>query len=204
MVEPVLVIEREVRTRASWLRRTLARTLLTAWFCGLTVLSAGLLARHMIALPAPAPTSMLGLRLEHLASRVPTFAAVHVLAADCPCSQRVVQHLLSTDRPSGWHELVLWIGDPAPSPALVAKFDVRRLSASELAALGIEAAPILIAIDPDGNVLYSGGYTDRKQGPVFHDLDVLTTAHRPLAALPVFGCAISERLQHALANLPVP
>jgi hypothetical protein len=180
--------------------------MLLVWFGGLTVLCAGMLARHLIALPAPSATKLLGQRLSSLASSTPAFVAVHVLSSECQCSQRVVRHLLDSERPSGWHEIVLWVGELAPAPELVAKFDVRRLTTAELAALGIEAAPILIAIDPSGDVRYAGGYTDRKQGPVFHDLEVLAAARGPalFAALPVYGCATSDRLQRALSKLPVP
>ena len=194
---------------ATWRRRLrhgLGRTILLAWFSALTVVSAGMLARHLIALPAPSATKRLGQRLARLASPTPAYVAVHVLSSECPCSQRVVRHLVDSERPSGWHELVLWVGQLAPAPELVAKFDVRRLTTTELAALGIEAAPILIAIDPSDEVRYSGGYTDRKQGPVFHDLQVLAAARGAavFAALPVFGCATSERLQRSLSKLPVP
>ena len=188
------------------LRNGLGRTILLVWFGGLTMLAAGLLARHLIALPAPSATELLGKRLSSLASPTPSYVAVHVLSSECPCSQRVVHHLVDTDRPPGWHEVVLWVGDLPPAPELVAKFDVRKLTAAELAALGIEAAPILIAIDPSGRIRYSGGYTDRKQGAVFHDLDALAAVRGPtdLVALPVFGCAVSERLQKHLSRLPIP
>jgi hypothetical protein len=195
----------KVRSRRR-LRTRLGRTILFVWFGGFSMLCAGMLARHLLALPAPTATDGLGKRLSKLASPTPTYVAVHVLSSECQCSQRVVRHLLDSNRPHGWHELVLWVGDLPPAPELVAKFDVRRLTTTQLAALGIEAAPILIAIDPSSRVLYSGGYTDRKQGPVFHDLETLAAArgHVDVAALPVFGCATSERLQKSLQRLPIP
>ena len=189
----------------SSLRNIFARTAVAAWFVVLTTLCAGLLARHAIALPSPEPTAALGKRLSGFVSGDRTFLAVHVLSSDCKCSLRIARHLTESQRPSGWREVVLWVGDEAPATELVARFETRRIRASELAELGIEAVPMLIAVDPNGDVRYVGGYTDRKQGPVFRDLDVLTMARViALSPMPVYGCATSERLQRQLARLPVP
>ncbi|HEX4455940.1 MAG TPA: hypothetical protein VH143_34000 [Kofleriaceae bacterium] len=187
-------------------RAWFGRAVLIAWFVVVTVGSAGLLARHLLALPAPAPTSDLGARLLALRGGAPgTWVAVHVLGGDCRCSQRIADHLIASARPAGWAELVLWIGDSPPS-GLEQHFDVRRVDAARLAALGIEAAPLLVAIAPDGSVRYAGGYTDRKQGPVEHDLEILSAvrASLPPPSLPVFGCATSDRLRARLAVLPTP
>jgi hypothetical protein len=188
-------------------RAWFGRAVLIAWFVVVTVGSAGLLARHLLALPAPAPTSELGARLLALRGGAPgTWVAVHVLNGDCRCSQRIADHLIATARPAGWSELVLWIGDTAPPSALEQHFDVRRIARTRLAALGIEAAPLLVAIAPNGDVPYAGGYTDRKQGPVEHDVEILSAvrASLPAASLPVFGCATSDRLRARLALLPTP
>ena len=178
------------------------------WFVMLVFCSAGLLARHLLAMPTPLKTVRLG---AHLMTLVPghgpkTWLAVHVLSSECQCSQRVVTHLLDTPRPSGWTEVVLWVGDIEPSAELVRRFDVRRVAAADLASYEIEAAPLLVAVSPDGMVRYAGGYTDRKQGPVFHDVEVLAAARASIEVpgLPLFGCATSERLKGALAALPTP
>jgi hypothetical protein len=188
-------------------RAWFGRAVLIAWFVVVTLGSAGLLARHLLALPAPAPTPALGARLLALRGGAPgTWVAVHVLSGDCRCSQRIAEHLVATPRPLGWSELVLWVGDTAPPSTLVQHFDVRRVDAARLAAIGIEAAPLLVAIAPDGDVRYAGGYTDRKQGPVDHDVEILTAvrASLPPASFPVFGCATSDRLRAQLEVLPTP
>jgi hypothetical protein len=188
-------------------RAWFGRTILIAWFVVVTIGSAGLLARHALALPAPAPSSALGARLLALHGGVPgTWVAVHVLSGDCRCSRRIAAHLVSVARPPGWSELVLWVGDATPPSSLVQHFDVRRVDAASLAAAGIEAAPLLVAIAPNGDVRYAGGYTDRKQGPVDHDVEILTAVRSslPPASFPVFGCATSDRLRAQLAVLPAP
>jgi hypothetical protein len=135
-----------------------------------------------------------------------TWVAVHVLSGDCRCSQRIAVHLVADPRPFGWSELVVWVGDTAPPSSLVEHFDVRRVDAARLAALGIEAAPLLVAIAPNGDVRYAGGYTDRKQGPVAHDVEILTAvrASLPPTSFPIFGCATSDRLRAQLSVLPTP
>lgn len=181
---------------------------LAVWFAVMVVLGAGLLARHVVALPAPLPSPKLATSLDAL--RRPAergkWLATHVLFAECRCSQRIVDHLVASSRPNDWSELVLWVGGPAPSSILEQRFDVRRVSPAELASYGIESAPMLIAVDPEGHVRYAGGYTERKQGPVIDDLRILQAAQRPafIASLPVFGCAVSDRLKRELSTLPVP
>lgn len=179
---------------------------LAGWFIAMAVLGAGLLARHVLALPGPAQDEKLGLSFRKFrgAAGGGAWLAVHVLDAECRCSQRIATHLLSTPRPAGWEELVLWVGNGAPSAELERRFSVRRLARLELSQLGIEAAPLLIVVDAEDNVRYSGGYGDRKQGPVIDDLDILqaTRVGGRIASLPVFGCAVSDRLKREFERLP--
>lgn len=171
------------------------------------VVGAGLLAKHVVALPAPSKDAHLSRSLVEL-RRAGTsgWLAVHVLYAECRCSQRIVAHLTSTPRPRGWAEVVLWVGEAAPDPALARAFDVRRTTPEQLARWGVESAPLLVALDPADRAVYVGGYTDRKQGPDIRDLQILADAERetPMSALPIFGCAVSQRLKSALAALPAP
>jgi hypothetical protein len=98
---------------------------------------------------------------------------------------------------------VLWVGEGDPPSNLVESFDVRRVSSTDLATYEIEGAPLLLAVSPHGEVRYAGGYTDRKQGATFHDLVVLAAAYdADVPALPLFGCAISDRLRQTLSRLP--
>jgi hypothetical protein len=178
-----------------------------AWFGGMLFLGAGLLARHLVALPAPVSSPRLGAALASL--RGPgergQWMAVHALYSECRCSRLIVEHLVQSERPPGWSEVVLWIGAAPPPEGLAQRgFDVRRITRAELTTYGIEAAPLLVAVDPGDLVRYSGGYTDRKQGPVVDDLRILTAARAegPIATLPVFGCAVSDRLKQGFSALP--
>lgn len=189
-------------------RRGVGKTTLVLWFVAMTVVSGGLLASHLLAMPVPSKTLRLGHRLQaFLDPRAPNrWLAVHVLSSECPCSLRVVAHLLETTRPQAWTEIILWVGDLDPPTELTRRFDLRRVTTVELASYEIEGAPLLLAVTPAGEVRYAGGYTDRKQGPVFHDLDVLAAAlvGTEPSTLPLFGCATSDRLRRILSRLPTP
>jgi hypothetical protein len=182
----------------------LAATL--AWFAAMLVLGAGLLAKHLIALPAPARNEQLALALSAL--RGPeargNWLAVHVLYAECRCSQGVLAHLASTKRPDGWAEVVLWVGASSSDPRLDQHFHVKKVTAPELSRLGIDAAPLLVVLDPQDHIHYIGGYSQRKQGPVVDDLRIFDEAQRSatLAGLPVFGCAVSDRLKRQISIVP--
>jgi hypothetical protein len=194
-----------MKTIPPLVRGRIGGIMLIAWFAVMLILGAGLLAKHIVALPAPAKGERLAASLDAL--RGPEsrgrWLAVHALYADCRCSQRVVDHLVTTTRPHDWSEIVLWVGNRPPSALLEQHFDVRRIGSADLERYGIEAAPILVALDPSGHVRYAGGYTDRKQGPVIDDLRILEAARHPdiVASLPVFGCAISDRLKRELATI---
>jgi hypothetical protein len=185
---------------------SVGRFAVTAWFAAMLTIGATLLAKHVIALPAPARDQKLAASLGAL--RLPEeqgkWLAFHVLYSECRCSQRVVAHLVATTRPAGWAEVVLWTGNQPSDPALGRHYRVKRSTSAELARLGIDAAPLLVVLDPQGGLRYVGGYSDRKQGPILDDLRILDQAQRPeaLASLPVFGCAVSDRLRRQLAIIP--
>lgn len=173
------------------------------WFGVMVALGAGLLARHLVAMPTPTTLGPLERGLAELRrdGERGSWLAVHALYAECRCSQRIVEHLVASARPEGFVELVLWVGDEAPPAELEARFDVRRVRPAALASLGIEGAPLLVAVDPEGRVRYVGGYTSRKQGPDIEDVRLLQDAQSgsPLDRLPLFGCAVSDRLKRDLS-----
>ena len=184
---------------------SIARVATLAWFAGSLLVGAALLAKHVVALPAPSADERLGRSLAPLraADDQGQWLAIHVLYAECRCSQRVVTHLASTTRPQGWHELVLWAGSTAPSASLSERYRVKSVAIPELARLGVVAAPLLVVLDPQDNVRYVGGYSERKQGPELDDLRILAAARQGSAvtAHPVFGCAMNEQLKQQLSLL---
>lgn len=189
----------------AWPRRA-PHVLLAIWFGAMVFLSATLLARHLVALPTPPRDAAFEAAIGRLRSPGEAFAAIHVLYAECRCSRRIAQHLLSSKRPAGTSEHVVLVGAEAElERALAARgFDVRVTTADALASeLHVEGAPMLIVLDGEGHVRYSGGYTTRKQGADVRDVDIIERTRNMggagvLEALPIFGCAVSEELRKRL------
>jgi hypothetical protein len=187
------------------------RAALTVWFSVMLAIGASLLVRHSVALPRPAVDSELERSLSTLRTPadVGKWMAVHVLYAECRCSQRVADHLLSSPRPADLAEQVLLVGRSAAlEDSLTARgFHVTAVEPDELAArYHVLAVPLLLVAAPDGSIRYAGGYTTRKQGPDPRDLEIIASAkaNRVTAALPVFGCAVSQKLDQVLNPLGLP
>jgi hypothetical protein len=173
--------------------RILGGTALLAWFAATTALATATLALHEAPLPTP---------------RSATVAATgqasmdHALAAECPCSGRVLDYLEKRGATPGATERVLLVGADAPrAERLRARgFEVREIDEHALLdTYGIPAAPALVVRHADGTVAYQGAYAPRPQmDPI--DLELLAVAQAggtrdPMAIL---GCAVSRSLQDRL------
>ncbi|MBL8936726.1 MAG: hypothetical protein JNM69_19360 [Archangium sp.] len=127
----------------------------------------------------------------------PTWTMTHALAMRCPCSRRVVDHLLSRRASAGVVERVLLV-DPTPAveaSLTSAGFLVEAVEADSLAGRGFVAVPGLVIRSPSGDVAYAGAHAPKRSGPI-DDVSLLTAARdgaqlRPFAVL---GCAISQAL----------
>lgn len=186
------------------MRRCAVWILLPAWFLVSTLVSATLLARHLVPLPAGAvaDTRLGALRAD--ATR--GWLVVHALYAGCKCSEQIVHHLAGRGPSGDANEVVLWIGSDSALEAELerARYSLVRVSAQELTPrFGIEAAPLLVILDPDDVARYRGGYTDRKQAYPVRDIELLHDAMSGAApvALPLFGCAISQGLRELIDPL---
>jgi hypothetical protein len=171
------------------------------WFVAVTALMAALAIGHWYALPHPDQRdAQLAAGLAELLRGRAGWATVHVLYTECRCSQRVLAHLAESERPAGVHEVVVLVGDDA---AVAARLRARHYTVVPVSPqalfqrFGIEGAPLFVVVDPAREVRYIGGYTRRQQGPDIQDLSILRElqAGSHPAGLPVFGCAVSKRLQ---------
>jgi hypothetical protein len=199
-------------------RQRLVRASLGAVFAAWGVLAfavaTSLAAVHFYTLPKPEAwdvalvTALGALREKTDAKR---WLAVHVLYADCRCSQRILEHLKSSTRPAAVREKLLLVGDveqrAAASKLLGTRgFSVIGTTADALRAhFHIESAPLLLVLDPDDVVRYAGGYSARKQGIALLDAQIIRelVAKRRPAELPLFGCAVSKELQRVLDPVSV-
>ena len=182
--------------------RAVGRGALWVWASVTIVLVALLMVSHVLALPTPAARSI-ELALARMPADSPpgTWRAFHVLYADCPCSRRIGEALALRGARADVAERVMLVGHDAAIQARLegGGFRVAELTRDELRdRYGFEAAPAFFVVGPDGTVRYVGGYTREKQGPAEDGriLDLVRGGARP-EALPVFGCAVSRRLQAA-------
>ena len=165
---------------------------------------------HVLPLPrserASAASGISALRAALGTSDVVVF---HFLDSKCRCSRRVVDGLVSRRPMSGVVEHVVLVDDDGRLQGRLheAGFVVTPVTAKELESrFAVRGAPVLVVVDRSDKVLYEGGYTDRKQGFVLEDRRIVREAldgHAP-APLPVFGCAVSTKLNRERNPMRIP
>ncbi|MEO1528899.1 MAG: hypothetical protein AAFX06_26055 [Planctomycetota bacterium] len=189
------------------IRRLGGSLVVVVWLAVTGVCVASLTAAHWITLPHPPVGDTLKAVVAE-DERHDQLRAFHFLYRDCPCSRRVLDDVL--DRPSveGVIERVVLISvsahDDAETINFPEDFEVDRCTPPELLSrYGVESAPLLVVVRNDGEIVYSGGYTTRKQGPEIRDEEILTALARSesVESLPVYGCAVSEELQQLVDPL---
>ena len=198
--------------RSRW--RTLAlRTLFAVWVVCCLVGGGYLLSAHLLTLPTPELTD-LGPQRSAVAARRSTqqgkWLAVHILDQECKCSQRVLDHLLAERRPPGIVERVVLIASEVTaerSAAIRARgFDLDIVTPEVLAErYRVQAAPLLVVLDPSDAVRYVGGYTPRKQADDVRDVAVVDALRRgeSVEPLPTFGCAVGRALKDKIDPLGI-
>lgn len=180
-------------------RKVWVLTALGLWAAGMTVISAYLLSGHLLTLPAPRVDDPILERAARLRQTQGEWLALHLLYADCGCSRRVVRHLERRGPSALAAERVVLV---EPRPGDVERLEKAGFTVEEETREGLHqdfgaaAAPLLVLADPEGQLRYVGGYTDRKRGPDIEDLTLLHTVRdggRP-QPLPLFGCAVNTTL----------
>ena len=196
--------------RASRLWKLAGVGVLALWFPAVLVMGATLMVGHWYTLPRP-PTQSPAVATAVSNARPAAadgWVAFHFLLGSCPCSQRVFDHLLTSDRPTAVYERVFLVGRDPSFEAAASRhgLEVEVLHPAELQTrFHLESAPLMLVADPEGVVRYLGGYTARKQGPDIRDLAIIDglLAQRAVQELPLFGCAVSQRLQELLDPLGI-
>ncbi len=137
--------------------------------------------------------------------RTPNWSAVHFLYDDCPCSRRVLQHVIDSQPIPGVTERVVLISKECLRAELGrGDLQVEYVTPENLKQrYGVESAPLLVVMDTNQSVRYSGGYTSRKQGPKMMDREIIAqlVAGQSAMELPLYGCAVSTQLQRAIDPL---
>lgn len=191
---------------ADSLERRLARAVFWLWVPVALLVGASLLATHWYKLPLPDRHDerlLASLAALRTTEEQQEWMVVHVMYASCKCSREVVRHLVEGPRPAGIAERVVLVGSAPEVDALLAasSFTVIRVSPRQLAdRFAIEAAPLLLVVDPQGVLRYRGGYSERKQATDLRDVEIIVglLADGEVPTLPLFGCAVSEQLRGLL------
>jgi hypothetical protein len=169
----------------------------------MTCVVASLMVSHWVPLPHPENgVALVGHETldSSFDGKSASWSAVHFLYADCPCSRRILDHVVARSPLTGVREHIVLIGeqDPKTKEARAAGYEVTFVTPSELKQrFGIESAPLLIVTDVNGIIRYGGGYTSRKQGPDIQDESLIRAAvdGRWQETLPLYGCAVSKQLK---------
>lgn len=191
--------------------RLLARVGLILWLPAVALGAGSLMVGHWVPLPKPSTQEPLLVEgLGELAAQIPLepgrWTLTHFLYANCACSRRVANYLLESERDVDFQELIVLIGEDSEllEQAAGSEFSFVHLSAEEVELrTGITSAPLFAVSDSGGQVLYAGGYTERKQGFAYRDLSIARTLKSGQVApsLPVYGCGVSTSLRESLDPL---
>jgi hypothetical protein len=175
------------------------RIFLVIWAASLTVVGACLMVSHWVPLPNSTANQ---LTHENALLRADDgrWTVFHFLYTECPCSRRVLEHLLARSPRQDVDEQIVLIGH---DPDLAARAQANGFKVDHVAAIdlkskyGVEAAPLLVVVDPTSQICYSGGYTNRKRGFEVQDTTIVSKllAGKAVETLPVYGCAVSKSLQ---------
>lgn len=181
--------------------KALTSSAIVFWGVGMTAVVASLMVGHWVPLPHP----QIGTQFPSPhgtpdADQARGLTAYHFLYSECPCSQRVFDHVMNRNAMDGVNERIVLIGDPNQQALDVSGrgFDVECLSPQEVKKkYGVESAPLLIVTNSMNAIVYSGGYTARKQGLHIEDVAIIEAAAASEAheQFPLYGCAVSKRLK---------
>ena len=189
---------------AAWLNQNnVGRAALALWFVVTLVALASLMLNHVVAMPKPDDPARLRKSISALRESHDRPFLLHVIYRDCSCTNNLFSHLIARKPFDQAEEKILFVGADAKKQlaAQQAGFGFKVVAASYLREeFGIEAAPLLLVSDPDGQMRYIGGYYNHPAA--IHSMDeqiyFALQAGKPVESLPLFGCAVSDRLQAAV------
>lgn len=189
-------------------KQWMAGGLLIAWFAGMSLIAASLMVGHWITLPHPETNDQqwasqlvdAKLELEASSHDGEKWTALHFLYGDCACSRRILKLVAKQAPNPDANERIVLIGE---APELAAQaveqgYGLDQVTPQQLMEkYGIESAPFLVVMDPQGTPKYAGGYTSRKQGLDAQHDDIIAQliAGEDVESLPLYGCAVSKRLK---------
>jgi hypothetical protein len=204
----MLSVDNEARSgsRLPPIRQWIGKSMLVVWIAITMIGLAALSVKHMASLPDSADEVLLTRAMLQLRKGSNGNFLVHVIYAQCSCSRALFAHLLTRRPFPGAEEAILLVGTGTEKreAAERAGFTFLQISAQELVSrFGLEAAPVLIAIGAGGQLRYVGGYFAHPAAitPLDRSIYLKIGTDERIDSLPVFGCAVSSRLEKALNPL---
>lgn len=186
----------------------IGKSLLALWVIVTLIGLASLSVSHMAAMPKPDSEATLARAMLMLRTDPTRRFLVHVIYAHCSCTDRLFDHLMTRGPFRGAEEVVLFVGEDRGKRGAAerAGFGFVTVSAEDLAArYTLEAAPVLAAFDSAGRLGYIGGYFNHPSTlfPLDETIYAQLANGETPALLPVFGCAVSPRLQKSVDPLGI-
>ena len=180
--------------------RWLVRVFLVTWAASLTVVGACLMAGHWIPLPGISGDEVSNSPGFSQSIPAEKWSVLHFIYAECPCSRRVLDHVLATGPSQRLHEQIVLVGGDEAIAIQIRHlgFEVDQITPEQLAGkYAVKAAPMMVVVDPNRKVRYAGGYTSRKQAYEIHYLRIASELldGKVVERLPVYGCAVSRELK---------
>lgn len=177
---------------------------LLAWIGLGLVVGATWMGPHLFAMRVPADTYQ-----QLLLSPVTGWSMSHVLSAECDCSDQVLKALLRR-QPIVPSEQVIYLGQinvQDQSQLTKLGYQVRSMSAQEIPSSEAFALPSLLIQNPKSQLVYAGGYSDKKIFTAEQVLDQQIFAQlsqgKAIAALPIYGCYTQAKWGHWMSSFKV-
>jgi hypothetical protein len=185
------------------MKSRIAAVALCIWAPVTIVITSLLMVNHTIAMPMPSDLERVEHGLVDWLGR--GNAVVHVLYANCSCTDSLVQHLVERGPTLAEREVVVFVGTPLPIHERLAEvgFEWHQWTQQELTErTGVEAAPLLI-VRHRNRMDYVGGYFRYPSATRPLDVSIIAEAiaGEPPKPLPIFGCAVSPSLRAAVDPL---
>jgi len=165
------------------------------------------MAGHLLTMPIPENTIAVQKSLKKLTdSSKSQWYLFHVIYQNCSCANSLLKHLLERKSLPDASEHILYVGDDLQVEKLSTErgFNFHRMTNIDLKNIyQIEAAPMLAIMSENKVLEYLGGYYSSYGNYTSRDLEVFGKVRKsePPKALPLFGCATSDRLKEAFDPL---
>jgi hypothetical protein len=171
-----------------WVRRAMMGISVLATVGGLLITGL-LMGSHMPFRSDPAAA-------QNAARRTGKWQAIYLFGANCPCSAKASTHLVGRPPLSGIDERIVFVGAEPDTerPLEDGGWRLERRTPEQARDIyGARSAPLLIFVDPEGRIRYTGGFAHRSDfADGFHEPRIWEElrAGREVTALPAYGCAL--------------